>query len=153
MDIGAYQKWVRDFDRARGWDLCLPAEVFVHFSEEAGEIARLVLALEGYREVPPEEAERLRPRLAEEIADAITFLIKLAYLYDVDVAEGLARNVAKCDGRYPPAEAPGAVLTYLERHRAEVREFLRRYRERFGGRPGGAETSSAAGEGDGEETE
>lgn len=153
MDIGSYQKWVRDFDRERGWDLCLPAEVFVHFSEEAGEIARLVLALEGYREVPPEEEERLRPRLAEEIADAITFLLKLAYLYDVDVADGLARNVAKCDGRYPPAEAPGAVLTYLERHRAEVEEFLHRYQRRFGERPSGAQASPAARGRDGEETE
>ncbi|MGE5553452.1 MAG: hypothetical protein ACM3XZ_05965 [Betaproteobacteria bacterium] len=132
MDIGQYQKWVEDFDRERGWDLCLPAEVFVHFMEEAGEIARLVLALEGYREVAPDEADRLRPRLAEEIADAITFLIKLAYLYDVNVAEGLERNMAKCDGRYPPAEAPGAVLTYLERHREELEGFLRLYRQRFG---------------------
>ncbi|MDI6871768.1 MAG: MazG-like family protein [Bacillota bacterium] len=132
MDIGTYQKWVRDFDRERGWDLCLPAEVFVHFLEEAGEIARLVLALEGYREVTPAEAEELRPRLAEEIADAITFLIKLAYLYEVDVAGGLARNMAKCGGRYPSAEAPGAVLTYLRRHREELEQFLRQYRERFG---------------------
>lgn len=149
MDIATYEKWVRDFDRERGWDLCLPAEVFVHFCEEAGEIARLVLALEGYREVDPAEAEQLRPRLGEEIADAITFLIKLAYLYDVDVAEGLSRNVAKCDGRYPPAEAPGAVLTYLERHRAELDDFFRRYHEKF--TSGG--TSLPPGGENGEETE
>jgi NTP pyrophosphatase (non-canonical NTP hydrolase) len=149
MDIATYQNWVRDFDRKRGWDLCLPAEVFVHFSEEAGEIARLVLALEGYREVSPEEAELLRPQLGEEIADAITFLIKLAYLYDVDVAEGLDRNVAKCDSRYPPREAPEAVLAYLERHREELGRFLQSYRERFGA----AGTSPARGGEDGEETE
>jgi NTP pyrophosphatase (non-canonical NTP hydrolase) len=132
MDIAQYQKWVEDFDRERGWDLCLPAEVFVHFIEEAGEIARLVLALEGYREVAPGEAAQLRPRLAEEIADALTFLVKLAYLYDVSVAEGLARNMAKCDGRYPSPEARGAVRTYLERHREELESLLCRYRERLG---------------------
>jgi NTP pyrophosphatase (non-canonical NTP hydrolase) len=133
MDIGAYQKWVQDFDRERGWDLCLPAEVFVHFSEEAGEIARLVLALEGYREVSdPVEAARLRDRLEEEIADAITFLVKLAYQYDVEVARGLAHNVDKCEGRFPKEETVAPVATYLERHREEVEMFLRRYRERFG---------------------
>lgn len=137
MDIEAYQRWVRDFDRERGWDLCLPAEVFVHFSEEAGEIARLVLALEGYREVSDAaEAARLRDRLEEEIADAITFLVKLAYQYEVDVARGLARNVDKCEGRFPSGETAGPVATYLERHREEVETFLRRYRERFG-REGG----------------
>lgn len=146
--MATYQKWVRDFDRERGWDLCLPAEVFVHFSEEAGEIARLVLALEGYREVGPGEAESLKPRLGEEIADAITFLVKLAYLYDVDVAESLTRNMDKCDGRYQPEEAPGAVLTYLERHRRELDGFFRHYAQRF---PTGR-TSAGPGGRDGEET-
>lgn len=133
----AYQNWVREFDRERGWDLCLPAEVFVHFTEEAGEIARLVLALEGYREVAdPNEAAGLRGRLEEEIADAITFLVKLAYQYDVDVARGLARNVDKCNGRFPREETTGPVATYLARHREEVETFLDRYRSRFG-RDGG----------------
>jgi NTP pyrophosphatase (non-canonical NTP hydrolase) len=132
VDVRQYQRWVRDFDVQRGWDLTLPSEVFVHFMEEVGEIARRVLALEGYKPVG-DEAERAKWKghLREELSDAITFLVKLAYMYDVEVADGLLANMPKCDGRFPPQESREAVREYLRAHREELERFIRVYCERF----------------------
>jgi NTP pyrophosphatase (non-canonical NTP hydrolase) len=98
MRIREYQAWLQAYDEARGWDKITPAHSFLHLIEEIGEIAREVECLEGYRDVA--DADEARARLAEELADAATFLCKLAYQCGVDLEEALRANMTKAENRF-----------------------------------------------------
>jgi NTP pyrophosphatase (non-canonical NTP hydrolase) len=120
MNIREYQQWLQMWDQARGWDRVSPAHTLVHALEEMGEVARLVLQWEGYKE--PESAEVLHARLEEELSDVFVFLFKLAYQTGVDVEDALARGQAKADSRHGDLDAASAEL---ERYRARQAEHGR----------------------------
>jgi NTP pyrophosphatase (non-canonical NTP hydrolase) len=117
MNIREYQEWLQMWDRARGWDRVSPAHTLVHAMEELGEVARLVLQWEGYKE--PESADVLHARLEEELSDVLVFLFKLAYQTGVDLEDALLRGQAKADGRYADLDAASAEL---ERYRVRQME-------------------------------
>jgi NTP pyrophosphatase (non-canonical NTP hydrolase) len=98
VHIREYQTWLQAYDEARGWDKIAPSHTFLHLIEEIGEIAREVEYLEGYRET--DNAEDTRARLAEELADAVTFLYKLAYQCGVDLENALRGNMTKAENRF-----------------------------------------------------
>ncbi|MGD2207482.1 MAG: MazG nucleotide pyrophosphohydrolase domain-containing protein [Anaerolineae bacterium] len=98
MHIREYQAWLQSYDKTRGWDKVAPPHTFLHLVEEIGEIAREVEYLEGYRDA--DDAEEVRARLAEELADAATFLYKLAYQCGVDLEDALKANMVKAENRF-----------------------------------------------------
>jgi NTP pyrophosphatase (non-canonical NTP hydrolase) len=118
MHIREYQKWLQMWDQTRGWDQVSPAHTLVHALEEMGEVARLVLQWEGYKE--PDSAEALHAGLEEELSDVFTFLFKLAYQTGVDVEDALVRGQAKADGRYADLEEATAALERYDRRQAEM---------------------------------
>ncbi|MFN2242295.1 MAG: MazG-like family protein [Anaerolineae bacterium] len=125
MQIREYQSWLQAYDEARGWDKISPAHSFLHLVEEIGEIAREVEYLEGYRET--KGVDDARSRLAEELADAVTFLYKLAYQCGVDLEQALQANMAKAEARYSIAFGQADTERYLSRQAenlARVRETL-----------------------------
>ncbi|MCD6289342.1 MAG: hypothetical protein J7M34_02480 [Anaerolineae bacterium] len=122
MHISEYQKWLEEWDRARGWDRVLPSHTLVHALEEMGEVARLVLELEGYK--PAEDEESVRAALAEELSDVFVFLFKLAYQYDIDVESALRAGQIKADRRYSVEDGPPELERYWaaqERIRARLK--------------------------------
>jgi NTP pyrophosphatase (non-canonical NTP hydrolase) len=118
MQIREYQEWLQRWDQARGWDQVSPAHTLVHALEEMGEVARLVLQWEGYKE--PESAEVLHARLEEELSDVFIFLFKLAYQTGVDVEDALARGQAKADNRHSDLEQANAELERYRLRQAEL---------------------------------
>ncbi len=70
----------------------------MHLIEEVGEIAREVEYVEGYRHA--EDPVEVSARLAEELADAATFLFKLAYQCGVDLEDALKANMSKAESRF-----------------------------------------------------
>lgn len=120
MRIREYQDWLQAYDEARGWHRVSPSQTLVHALEEMGEVARLILTLEGYRDAAEGEAE-LRAHLQEELADAATFLFKLAYQYGLDMEEALRANVRKAEARAPVERGREEMARYLERQRANLR--------------------------------
>jgi NTP pyrophosphatase (non-canonical NTP hydrolase) len=97
----------------------------LHLVEEIGEIAREVEYLEGYRET--KGVDDARSRLAEELADAVTFLYKLAYQCGVDLEQALQANMAKAEARFSIAFGQADTERYLSRQAenlARVRETL-----------------------------
>jgi NTP pyrophosphatase (non-canonical NTP hydrolase) len=125
MQIREYQSWLQAYDEARGWDKISPAHSFLHLVEEIGEIAREVEYLEGYRET--KGVDDARSRLAEELADAVTFLYKLAYQCGVDLEQALQANMAKAEARFSIAFGQADTERYLSRQAenlARVRETL-----------------------------
>jgi NTP pyrophosphatase (non-canonical NTP hydrolase) len=113
MHIREYQTWLQAYDEARGWDRIAPPHTFLHLVEEVGEIAREVKHLEGYRAA--EDAGEVRAHLAEELADAATFLFKLAYQCGVDLEDALAANMTKAEDRFSVAFGQADTERYLAR--------------------------------------
>jgi len=104
MKISEYQQWLKAWDEAREFDKADPGLTVVHALEELGEVAREVLFLKGYKkDFVPEEH---RQALANELADTIVFLFKLAYQYDIDIEDALLRLQDRVDKRFPE-ESPG----------------------------------------------
>jgi NTP pyrophosphatase (non-canonical NTP hydrolase) len=120
MQIHEYQAWLEAWDKARGWDRVSASHTLIHAFEEMGEVARLVLQWEGYKDA--ESPEKLRADLEEELSDVFVFLFKLAYQTGVDVEAALARGQAKADGRYDDLAAANDMLA---RYHARQVEWLR----------------------------
>ncbi|MCX7671332.1 MAG: hypothetical protein N2439_14850 [Anaerolineae bacterium] len=121
MQIREYQQWLEAWDRARGWDRVAVAHTLIHALEELGEVARLVLQWEGYKEAA--SAGQLRADLEEELSDVFVFLFKLAYQTGVDVEAALARGQAKADSRHGDLEKANAELERY--HARQVEEMTR----------------------------
>ncbi len=118
MQIREYQQWLEAWDKARGWDQVSPAHTLIHALEELGEVARLMLQWEGYKEA--ESPEKLHADLEEELSDVFVFLFKVAYQTGVDVEAALARGQAKADGRYDDLAQTGEMLARYHVRQAEV---------------------------------
>ena len=115
MKISDYQQWLYQSDHDRCFDRVQPSQTLAHALEEMGEIAREVLYLEGYRE--PDDLDKRRDMLAGELADAMTFLFKLAYQFDIDMEAALEANQLKVSQRYPVEKGRELAGRYLERQR------------------------------------
>ena len=113
MHIREYQLWLQGYDEARGWDKISPSHSFLHLVEEVGEIAREVEYLEGYRET--EDSDTVRARLSEELADAATFIYKLAYQCSIDLEDALEANMRKAEKRFSVDFGRADTKRYLER--------------------------------------
>jgi len=123
MHIAEYQKWLKEWDRARGWDRVKPSHTLIHAFEEMGEVARLVLQWEGYKDV--ESPDKLRAKLAEELSDVFVFLFKLAYQCGVDVEAALRAGQIKADERYADLDRASAELArYHARQVEELAQIL-----------------------------
>jgi len=118
MNISDYQCWLREYDWRRGFDLVQPSQVVVHLLEELGEIAREVLYAEGYRD--PSERTDAVGRLAEELADALIFLTKLANCYGIDLAEAVRASQAKAEARFPVEISHAETQRYLDHQVQDV---------------------------------
>ncbi len=114
MEIAAYQHWLEKYDTLRGWDRVSPSQTFVHLMEEMGEIARLVLHLEGYKPGEGHEDE-IKVELAEELGDAATFLFKIAYQFGIDMEKAMKGNMPKAEGRYSVQEGQADMARYIRR--------------------------------------
>jgi NTP pyrophosphatase (non-canonical NTP hydrolase) len=118
MHIREYQEWLEAWDKARGWDRVSPAHTFTHASEEMGEVARLVLQWEGYKDAP--DPQVWRAEMAEELSDVMVFLFKLAYQCDVDVEAALREGQIKAERRYPDTEKASIELENYHRRQMEL---------------------------------
>lgn len=130
MDIREYQTWLQAYDEARGWDRISPPHTFLHLIEEIGEIAREVEYLEGYRDA--DNGDAVRARLAGELADATTFLYKLAYQCSIDLEDALKANMTKAEERFSVAYGRADTTRYLAR---QAENLARIQEEGEGGRP------------------
>jgi NTP pyrophosphatase (non-canonical NTP hydrolase) len=124
MQIREYQAWLQTYEEARGWHKFSPAHTFLHLVEEIGEIAREIECLEGYRDA--DSAEEVQAHLAGELADAATFLYKLAYQFGVDLEDALRANMAKAEERFSVDFGQADTERYLARQA----ENLARLREK-----------------------
>jgi len=119
MQVREYQQWLEAWDRARGWDRVSVAHTLVHAMEELGEVARLVLQWEGYKNAT--SPEQLRTDLAEELSDVFVFLFKVAYQTGVDVESALVFGQEKAERRYADLELSAAELERYQARQDEIK--------------------------------
>lgn len=131
LSFREYQRWFEDYDRARGWDRIMPAHSLAHLVEEVGEIARLVLKLEGYRDLAEEERAQVVAELAMEINDAVVFLTQLAIAFGIDLEQAMRRGQVKAEAR-----------TSVEQGQREAERYRRRQAENVAWLQGGHDERS-----------
>jgi dCTP diphosphatase len=90
---------MRDFTEARDWgrfhDL---KSLTLALAGEVGEVAELVQWLPESREAPD---ARLRERLADELADVLLYLVRLADVAGVDLGAAAAAKLTRNESRFP----------------------------------------------------
>lgn len=119
MHIRDYQRWLEEWDKARGWDRITAGHTLLHALEELGEVSKLVQMIEGYREPQPANPAALRAELALELSDVQVMIFKIAYLCGIDMEEAMERGRQKADARFPdPGAGAAEIAAYWQRYRA-----------------------------------
>lgn len=103
MQFSDYQQWVSEFYRAQNWDRHDAFRRLAYLTEEVGEVACAVRAIEIGRERPDEAEQDLaqkRENLIEELGDVLDNLFILAAKYDISLEEVAQKHQAKFIKRY-----------------------------------------------------
>ncbi|WP_150539392.1 MazG nucleotide pyrophosphohydrolase domain-containing protein [Actinobacillus vicugnae] len=103
MKIEDYQNWVKEFYQAQGWYQYNPFIRVNFLSEEVGEVARAVRAIEIGRDRPDETEASYQHKkdcLVEELGDVLDNLFILADKYDISIEEVVEKHKAKFTKRY-----------------------------------------------------
>lgn len=103
MELDYYQKWISDFYKKRGWYSFNPFIRVGFLSEETGEVARAVRALEIGRDRPDERTkpqEELIQDLTEELGDVLDNIFILADKYDIQFETILSAHKQKLEERF-----------------------------------------------------
>lgn len=116
MSESQIQQWtrrIREFRDERDWrQFHHPKDLALALSIESAEI------LELFRFKSPEqidrEMDRLRPKLGEELADCLFFILLLAGDCGIDLAQALPDKLAKNAAKYPVELSFGKNLKYDE---------------------------------------
>lgn len=78
------QEHIREVCKEKGWDANSITEIYLLFSEEAGELAKAIRKMTGFKGESDENAMR---NLREEFADVLNYLMDLANYFDIDLEE------------------------------------------------------------------
>ncbi len=105
MNVNEFQQWLKEYYDNRGWS---KLDIFIRIgflSEETGEVARAIRALEIGRDRPDEfegTYEEKKQELIGELGDVLGNIIVIANKYDINLEEIFTAHREKLDGRYSP---------------------------------------------------
>lgn len=107
LDVRALQKRLAAFAAARDWEQYhTPKNLASALSVEAAELVEIFQWL-----TPEQSAGVMRdpataPRVADEVADVLAYLLQFCEVLDIDVLAALAAKIERNEGRFPvPEEA------------------------------------------------
>lgn len=107
-DLTELRDLMRAFSAERDWgQFHDPKSVLLALTGEVGELAEL------FQWLPADDARRLagsdplRSRTGEEMADVLLYLVLLADVLDIDLADAARRKLAAAHRRFPPASVAG----------------------------------------------
>lgn len=106
MEIEEAQELLRDFASARNWEqFHSPRNLILALVGEVGELAEQV---QWRSDDDVSNLMTTSPELiAHEIVDAMSYLLRLADVLNVDIADALKEKLAINESRYPEAESKG----------------------------------------------
>jgi NTP pyrophosphatase (non-canonical NTP hydrolase) len=112
-DLEGLRTQLRAFAAARDWDTFhSPKNLAMALSAEAGEL------LEVFQWLTEEQSRRLdaqaRQAAADEVADVLLYLVRIADKLDIDLLAEAKRKLADNERRYPVDKARGSAKKYTE---------------------------------------
>jgi dCTP diphosphatase len=110
-DLESLRERVRRFATERDWErFHTPKNLALALAGEVGELAAVLQWLPE-AEIGPVD-EELRSRLADEMADVLLYLVRLADVTDVDLGAVAHAKIDRNEHRYPRDAAYGSALKY-----------------------------------------
>ena len=107
-DLQALQDRVRQFSAERDWGRFHdPKSVLLALVGEVGELAELFQWLPADDAAKLAAAEPLRTRAGEELSDVLLYLLLLADVLGIDLADAASAKLTANARRYPPPDSPG----------------------------------------------
>lgn len=103
MSTEAFQSWVKEYYKSRGWS---DLDIFIRIgflSEETGEVARAIRSLEIGRDRPDEGQESYddnREELIGELGDVLGNVTVIANKYDIALEDIFKAHTEKLSNRY-----------------------------------------------------
>ena len=112
-DLEGLRAQLRAFAAARDWDpFHSPKNLAMALSAEAGELAEV------FQWLTEEQSRRLdaqaRRAAADEVADVLLYLVRIADKLDLDLLAEAERKLADNERRYPVDKARGSAKKYTE---------------------------------------
>ena len=102
-DIADLTRRMRHFTEARDWARFHdPKSLALALVGEVGELAELLQWLGHEEQVAAVREQPLQSRLGEEMADVLLYLLRLADVVGVDLAEAEVDKLLVSEGRFPP---------------------------------------------------
>jgi dCTP diphosphatase len=112
-DLGELKERLRVFVAERDWgQYHSPKNLSMALSVEASELVELFQWLTEEQSAAPDE--NLRHRAAEELADVLWFLVRIADVLDVDLLEAAEAKFGKNVEKYPAERVRGQSRKYDE---------------------------------------
>lgn len=119
-DLSQLREAMRQFTDERDWaQFHDPKSVILALTGEVGELAELFQWLPAGQARRLARDEPLRRRAGEEMADVLLYLVLLADVLDIDLAEAAHAKLADAGRRYPPAAVSGQAPLREENQREE----------------------------------
>lgn len=113
LDVAAIQREQREFVRERDWErFHTPKNLVMALAGEVGEL------IEHFQWLTPEESAQLKDEpeaaraVADEMADVLVYLLRLADLLDIDLQQAVTDKVRKNRAKYPVEQARGRARKY-----------------------------------------
>ena len=112
-DLRELKDRVRVFVAERDWDqFHSPKNLAMALSVEAAELVELFQWLTEEQSAAPDE--KLRSRAAEELADVLWFLVRIADRLDIDLLQAAAEKLERNAQKYPAGRVRGQARKYDE---------------------------------------
>ncbi|AHK33008.1 MazG nucleotide pyrophosphohydrolase [Rhodococcus opacus PD630] len=115
MGIEDLQSLVSNFSERRDWSqFHTPKNLVMALSGEVGELTEI------FQWLTPEQSEavgqnaKIRAQVEEEVADVFIYLLRLAEVLDINLAEVVRKKVALNEKKYPEEESRGKATKYTE---------------------------------------
>lgn len=116
MDIKHYQQELARFARERDWDQYhTPKNLSMALSREASELLEIFQWLTPEQSCEVMQGSDTAECAAEEIADILIYLLRLADKLEIDVEAAITRKMALNAQKYPVALAKGNAEKYNRR--------------------------------------
>ncbi|MBX2857322.1 MAG: nucleotide pyrophosphohydrolase [Cellvibrionaceae bacterium] len=113
QDLESIKQYLRKFAKDREWEqFHSPKNLAMALSVEAAELVEI------FQWLNPEQAANLNAKqqaaAADEIADVLLYLVRIADRLDIDIAHAVTQKMRKNEQKYPADLVRGSAKKYSE---------------------------------------